>query len=231
MTAEPTTEAGAARITATEDGPYRVDGVSRIVWREPVKTQDGEPIAWHTGEVVGAGEATYWLCRCGNSDNKPFCDGTHRTRGFVADDLADVAPRIDRVKTYPGENVVVVDDRSLCMHAGFCGTKATNVWKMTKNTAAADTRSLLIAMVQRCPSGALSVRTEASSEDLEPSLATEIALVPDGPLWVTGGVAITKSDGTVMETRNRVTLCRCGASKTKPLCDGSHTEAGFEHRA
>ena len=35
------------------------------------------------------------------------------------------------------------------------------------------------------------------------------------------------ADGTTYETRNRVTLCRCGASKNKPLCDGSHGDVGF----
>jgi CDGSH-type Zn-finger protein len=44
---------------------------------------------------------------------------------------------------------------------------------------------------------------------------------------VTGGVRIRRSDGTDMEVRNRVTLCRCGASKNKPLCDGSHVDVGF----
>ena len=230
MAAEPTTDPSAPHITATQNGPYQVDGIRRIVWREPVESKLGEPIAWRTRDVVVEGDQTYWLCRCGNSNNKPFCDGSHRTSGFVSADPADVAPRSERTKTYQGEEVVVVDDRSLCMHASFCGTKTSNVWKMTKDTASTETRSLLVAMVQRCPSGALSVRTETAGEDLEPALATEVALVPDGPLWVTGGVPVTKSDGNDLEVRNRVTLCRCGASKTKPLCDGSHAEAGFQHR-
>jgi CDGSH-type Zn-finger protein len=38
---------------------------------------------------------------------------------------------------------------------------------------------------------------------------------------------VTTADGTVFETRNRVTLCRCGTSANKPLCDGSHSKAGF----
>ena len=43
-----------------------------------------------------------------------------------------------------------------------------------------------------------------------------------GSLWVTGYVPIERADGKPFETRNRVTLCNCGESKNKPLCDGTH---------
>ena len=48
-----------------------------------------------------------------------------------------------------------------------------------------------------------------------------------GPLWVKGGVAIEASDGFAYETRNRVTLCRCGRSSNKPFCDGTHCKTKF----
>ena len=50
----------------------------------------------------------------------------------------------------------------------------------------------------------------------------------DGPLWVTGDVPIGTADGAIAPARNRITLCRCGASATKPFCDGTHVEIGFE---
>ena len=80
-------------------------------------------------------------------------------------------------------------------------------------------------MIERCPSGALTY--EVDGEIIEPSLPAEIAVIPDGPLWVSGGITVERADGTELETRNRVTLCRCGQSGAKPLCDGSHKEAGF----
>jgi CDGSH-type Zn-finger protein len=64
---------------------------------------------------------------------------------------------------------------------------------------------------------------------MEPDLPQQVAVVADGPLWVTGGVSVQTSDGQILEQRNRVTLCRCGQSKNKPLCDGSHADAGFRH--
>ena len=58
-------------ITALENGPYLVSGAARV--RDP----DGG--TWDT-----EGRATFALCRCGASGNKPFCDGTHSRIGFAA---------------------------------------------------------------------------------------------------------------------------------------------------
>ena len=59
---------GEVVITVSEDGPYRVDGAFELV------DQDGNPIDTR-GEAV-------LLCRCGRSQDKPFCDGTHGRVGF-----------------------------------------------------------------------------------------------------------------------------------------------------
>jgi CDGSH-type Zn-finger protein len=48
-----------------------------------------------------------------------------------------------------------------------------------------------------------------------------------GPLCVRGGIPVVGADGEPYEVRNRVTLCRCGASRNKPFCDGSHAAVGF----
>ena len=62
---------------------------------------------------------------------------------------------------------------------------------------------------------------------VEPELAPEVGVVDDGPLFVTGRVPVTLADGTAYEVRARMTLCRCGGSKNKPFCDGTHAELGF----
>jgi CDGSH-type Zn-finger protein len=49
-----------------------------------------------------------------------------------------------------------------------------------------------------------------------------------GPIWLRGGVSLTSADGYDYEVRNRMTVCRCGASKNKPFCDGSHASIGFK---
>jgi CDGSH-type Zn-finger protein len=215
-------------VAATANGPYHVTGIKRIVWREAVKTSDGEPIAWRERGVVADADQEYWLCRCGHSANKPFCDGSHRRVGFLAEDTADPGARAERTTTVGGDGIALEDERGLCVHAGFCANKVTNAWKLAARKDLDGTGATeLVAMAQHCPSGALSIKV--NDEELEPALPTEVVLMPDGPLWVTGGVTVERSDGVVLEARNRVTLCRCGESKNKPLCDGSHSEAGFTH--
>ena len=49
-----------------------------------------------------------------------------------------------------------------------------------------------------------------------------------GPIWVKGGIKIISSDNKTYEIRNRVTLCRCGQSKNKPFCDGTHAAIRYE---
>jgi hypothetical protein len=50
-------------------------------------------------------------------------------------------------------------------------------------------------------------------------------------LWVRGGIQLIGADGFRYEVRNRMALCRCGASENKPFCDGSHASIGFDDGA
>jgi CDGSH-type Zn-finger protein len=50
----------------------------------------------------------------------------------------------------------------------------------------------------------------------------------NGSIRVTGTVDFVDADGKVVETKTDFSLCRCGHSKEKPYCDGSHKSAGFE---
>jgi CDGSH-type Zn-finger protein len=50
---------------------------------------------------------------------------------------------------------------------------------------------------------------------------------PNGSIRVTGTVDFVDAEGNVVETKTDFSLCRCGHSKEKPYCDGSHREAGF----
>ncbi len=210
-------------ITAAPDGPLLVSGAVPLYRRRAVESEHGEPLAWETTEQLETRER-YALCRCGQSERKPFCDGTHARVGFTAADTA-AGTYDDRSTVLGGTGITVRDDRSICVHAGFCGSRVANVWGQVAETGESTVRAQVISMVEKCPSGALTYRFDG--DDVEPLMATAIAITDDGPLWVTGGIAITAADGTTIETRNRVTLCRCGASANKPLCDGSHKTAGF----
>ena len=214
------------RITVRPNGPYIVRGGISLVRKTPVMSEHGEPLTWEKGAVLSTA-GVYRLCRCGRSSTKPFCDGTHTIVEFDGYETADTGPVADRAVNHEGEKIVVKDDRSLCTHAGFCGNRVTNIWKMVGKSDDTQVRAQIMAMVERCPSGALSFALEADGEIVELDLPKEIAVTPDGPLWISGGIPVERRDGQPLETRNRVTLCRCGASAHKPLCDGTHKEIGF----
>ena len=227
MTDQPAT---VPQITVRPNGPYLVAGGVPVSRRPVVASELAEPLDWQTGERFES-KPMIALCRCGGSASKPFCDGTHARNGFDGTEQAPTSTYDERAKSYDrGTKIVVRDDRSICEHAGFCGNHATNVWQMVK-PAIDDTivRSQMMAMIARCPSGALTMRTVDGGE-VEPELAQAVGVIDDGPLIVTGRIPVARADGAAFEARNRVTLCRCGQSANKPLCDGSHSAAGFTDR-
>lgn len=222
--------AGAMKIVVEEHGAYRVEGNVPLVRKVQVVSEFGEPLTWKKGEVIQADEDPCWLCRCGQSKHKPFCDSTHRKIGFKGEENVDDIPSASRRHVLAGQGIEVHRDDMLCMEAGFCGTRFANLRKMMAETGDTRVRSLVIAMVERCPSGAYTYTMNAGEPDIEPDLPQQIAITTEmtdagpimGPLWVTGGIPIELSSGETMEIRNRVTLCRCGRSQLMPLCDGTH---------
>lgn len=214
------------QVQVTEDGPYVVRGRTPLARTGVVESPHGESIAWESDEPIPT-RRSYSLCRCGGSSTKPFCDETHRANGFDGTEVADRGPRAARARVLEGDGVAVTDDPSLCTHVGFCTNRRTHIWEMLADTTDPEVRERLIAMVSLCPSGRLAHRPSAAEPDVEPVYPPSVAVVRDGPLWVRGGVEVVGADGVPYERRNRVTLCRCGASRNKPFCDGSHDEIGF----
>ena len=213
-----------AGIEVQPNGPYVVSGSIPLVRVHTVHSEQDEPIDWLIDETIDAQE-TYRLCRCGNCANKPFADDD----GCSSFDGTETAPTdtyADRAKTLGGTIVTIVDDRKICSHAGFCANRITNAWKAAKKIDEDDAlREQIVSMVRRCPSGALTYEVDGST--VEPELPLQIGVETNGPYRVTGGIAITRADGQPFEVRNRMSLCRCGQSKNKPLCDGTHREIGF----
>jgi CDGSH-type Zn-finger protein len=206
------------KVSVTEDGPYMVEGGARI------QNASGE-------DVSKDGKA--FLCRCGHSSNKPFCDGTHSKIGFDGSESADHGPIAARQDSYTAERVTILDDRSVCSHAGECTDRLPSVWKLGEEpwidpdgASAEEIKSV----IPRCPSGALEYVEPDSQEPDEESLAPRIEAAVDGPLVLRGGIPVTSVDGRAYEVRNRQTLCRCGKSSNKPFCDGSHWD-GFKDPA
>jgi CDGSH-type Zn-finger protein len=220
------------KISVQEKGPYLVSGAVPLVEKTQVVTEFGEPIAWEKLGDLPA-QPIYALCRCGNSANKPFCDGSHKRANWDSTETAPTNSTAERREVHEGGSQIVVRrDYSVCCESGFCGTRLANIQRMLSDATPdnTDLRSQIIAMVERCPSGSYTYSLENTSRDIEPDLPQQIAVTTEitsegpirGALWVTGNIEIQRADGQPIEVRNRVTLCRCGFSKNKPLCDGSH---------
>jgi len=58
-----------------------------------------------------------------------------------------------------------------------------------------------------------------------------IQVLPKGPYLVAGRVSLLDASGKKIEAGEKIALCRCGASTTKPFCDGTHTKVGFDAAA
>ena len=221
------------RIVVRKNGPYIVYGRVPLVQKTQVVSEYGEPLTWQKDGELDV-EETYLLCRCGQSSNKPFCDATHAKNHFDGTETALAGSTTERqIVQGQGTRITVKRDFYLCAESGYCGNRITNIEAMAEHTADPQVRAQIMAMISHCPSGSYTFALDAESGDVEPDLPQQIAATTEiteggpiiGPLCVTGNIPIARADGQPFETRNRVTLCRCGLSGNKPLCDGTHRHA------
>ena len=223
------------RIVVTKDGPYRVEGGVPVLRTAIVETELGEPVAWDEGpQFEPPTDGVYELCRCGRSATEPFCDRTCDQIEFDGTEVADRGPISARRETWEGEaNHVLYDDLSLCTHAGFCRNVKTGVWELVEEADDPESAEQFRAMVSRCPSGRLAYAILPDAEPIELAFdpSPSIGIMPNASIWVRGGLPVVSEDGTPYEVRNRQTLCRCGFSRNKPFCDGSHKDRGFSDPA
>ena len=107
------------------------------------------------------------------------------------------------------------------------------MWNQASHTDDPEIRLMFLRQVHHCPAGRLVAFDKAAGTTIEQRLPVSIGLIEDpvqhcsGPIWLRGGIPLTSADGDQYEVRNRVTVCRCGASKNKPFCDGSHASIKF----
>jgi CDGSH-type Zn-finger protein len=220
-----------ARIQVSKNGPYLVSGGLPLAKQIIGTDAAGESVKWDQGKDYPQ-QASYALCRCGHSSNKPFCDGTHAKIAFDGSETASRAPYLEQAKVMRGPAVSLTDVEALCAFGRFCDPHGS-VWRLVDETDHATARKEFVAQTCDCPSGRLVAWDNATGNAIEPTFAPSIGLVEDpvkqcsGPIWVRGGVPVVGADGHAYEVRNRVTLCRCGASQNKPFCDGSHASIGF----
>ena len=219
-------------ITIVPGGPYLVAGDVPLSLESIGIDDAGDAWTYVAGRTFEAAPS-YALCRCGASSKKPYCDGTHASVAFDGTETASRAAHRDRSETIAGPTMILHDAKDLCAYARFCDGRGS-IWKLVPQSDSDGVRETVAHEGTSCPSGRLVVddlQTDGSA--LEPAYAPAVVLLEDpqkacsGPLAVRGGIPIA-SNGAAYETRNRVTLCRCGRSQNKPFCDGTHADVGFD---
>lgn len=205
------------KIACLPNGPYYLLGTEGPSEVPNLYRADGSACATVRGVA---------LCRCGGSANKPFCDGTHGLNGFNDAKREDRTP--DRRERYAGRHITILDNRGLCAHSGVCTESLKAVFRLDAEPwidpegAAVEE---IIETIRRCPSGALGYEIDGrapAEEEREP----KVVVTDDGPYAVSGMELVGAAFGEGASTAH-YTLCRCGASRNKPFCDGSHWDAGF----
>jgi len=213
-------------IQVLKDGPYLVSGGLPLGEEWIVTNEEGESLDYRGGKKYPV-QAQYALCRCGQSGNKPFCDGTHKKASFDGTETASREPYVKQAETIEGPAVRLTDAESLCAFARFCDPKG-RIWNLVERTDDPEARKIVEYEAGHCPAGRLVAWDRKTGKAIEPQFEPSLGLIEDtekkvgGPIWVRGGIPVVGADGKTYEVRNRMALCRCGRSSNKPFCDGSH---------
>lgn len=213
------------KIKVTKDGPYLVTGGVPLSEQNVCVDNDDQCHGWKEGKKYPAQES-YALCRCGHSQHKPYCDGSHAKAKFEGKETTNYQTYMEQATEINGPDLRLTDVHDFCVGARFCH-RADGPWNLIKQSDNPKAKQTVIEETCDCPSGRL-VAWEKNGKAIEPEFEPSIGLVEDtqakkmGPIWVRGSIPVESVEGKSYEVRNRVTLCRCGKSANKPFCDGSH---------
>jgi len=210
------------QIQVAHNGPYLVTNPDRVSdWL-------GQPLQVRPQMA---------LCRCGGSEIKPLCDGTHARIGFT--DAKDPNRAPDRLDTYVGQQVTIRDNRGTCQHSGFCTDRLATVFHLNDEpfvSASGGRMDEIIRAVRDCPSGALSLAfdgKEVQDEvDYHGTRDAGVEVSKDGPYRIIGTVHLVDEHGDEVDRNagaswEHYALCRCGHSQNKPFCSGMHWHVDF----
>ncbi len=140
---------------------------------------------------------------------------------------APPAPKsVAGVDEIEGKDLTLLFDSRKCIHSRFCVTWAPNVFLANVQGPWIHPDAMeverLVEIAHVCPSGAIRYRRKDGKPDEAAPLVNLVAIRENGPYAVRADMQLNGERGVF-----RATLCRCGASKNKPFCDGSHNEVKF----
>ncbi|MDD7466135.1 MAG: CDGSH iron-sulfur domain-containing protein [Actinomycetaceae bacterium] len=212
-----------------------------IIPSGPIIVRGGVPL--HEGRIRPAGKGyvleegrelpqaqKYALCRCGHSQDKPFCDGSHATTTFDGLDVAKHNTYDERADVQEGPALTLGDDHR-CSFVRFCHNEGGDAWNQAKKAQTSEEIASATQTIDECLAGRLTRRAEDGTWE-EPELAPRVTIVQDPQQNASSGIAVQggiplKGTAAPYETRQRYMLCRCGRSRTMPFCDASHISISF----
>ena len=135
------------------------------------------------------------------------------------------------LKKYTSKDIEISWDSNVCIHAAVCVNNLAGVFNL-ENKPWIDPTGATVeeikGLIPQCPSGALAYKVSGEIAPDEPvEQNTSVTLVKNGPIRLKGGFQIFNDEGKAMDHKQVVSLCRCGASKNKPFCDGTHKTIDF----
>jgi len=211
-----------------KNGPYVVAAGVSLKEVDCRGDREGAVLGYVERRDHGKTNTDTYLCRCGHSANKPFCDGHHAKIEFDGTETNNRKNYEEEAELLRGKVYDALDQQELCASARFCdvGSGFGEAFHRADEVA----KKYVEHVGCTCASGRLTLVDKQSGQKIEPELEKEIYFVRDvpaehlGPIHVRGGIQVIGVDGFQYEARNRVTLCRCGESENLPFCDSSHLD-------
>ncbi len=217
-------------VEVLENGPYVVHGAPPMHVQAITPNDTGNSWTYTRGQAFAVKDGTR-LCRCGMSQKKPYCDGSHLRADVDLTETATFEPMLKGATEMDGPKYSLTDNETYCAYGRFCDN-GDRFWNEVMEPGERHEK-LAVYMAHQCPAGRLLVWDRGTGEPVETPMPAELALIEDpalgvsGPLQLRGGIRMQSANGESYEIRNRQTLCRCGASSNKPFCDGSHASMKF----
>lgn len=133
---------------------------------------------------------------------------------------------------YKKEDFTVLWKPHVCTHSTNCWKGLPEVFdpkaKPWVNVTGAEAERIM-EQIDKCPSGALSyTKNNSALPNTDKEKNVKIQITAGGPLLVEGVCIIVDKDGKEETKDGKFALCRCGQSRNKPFCDGSHRTVEFD---
>jgi CDGSH-type Zn-finger protein/uncharacterized Fe-S cluster protein YjdI len=228
----PECHAGMSFTTLRDASPFPVGAAARRFFVERLHELSAAASGLRTDADGRIDKAARLLAELAQRATREFAGVAAGPPQRVATTVETPAPAavessiVDGVEIVEGEHLTLEFEAKRCIHARFCVTGAPKVFLANVqgpwiHPDAMDAEAL-VAIAHACPSGAIRYQRKDGRPDESAPPVNLLSIREAGPYAVRADIRL---DG--QPVGYRATLCRCGASKSKPFCDGSHHEVGF----